>query len=43
MPLFWRGLAAFDWKEGANLQIDWRYGGGDRAPGERARRARTGI
>jgi putative ABC transport system substrate-binding protein len=29
-------LAALDWKEGGNLQIDWRDGGGDRALIERS-------
>jgi putative tryptophan/tyrosine transport system substrate-binding protein len=30
-----RGLGALDWKEGGNLRIDWRWGGGDAALDER--------
>jgi putative ABC transport system substrate-binding protein len=30
-----RGLSAFNWQEGANLRIDWRWGGGDHSLIER--------
>jgi putative ABC transport system substrate-binding protein len=26
-----QGLAALNWKEGDNLRVDWRWGGGDPA------------
>jgi ABC-type uncharacterized transport system substrate-binding protein len=38
-----QGLAAFGWKEGGNLDIDWRWGGSDTALYERYARELTAL